>query len=252
MPLALTAALKRDRLLVAGALALVVGLAWLITARLALDMRWMMLGPAGWTAGYFAAMFAMWLVMMIGMMLPSAAPAILLFAALQGRSRVSGAGLFTAGYLACWAGFSLLATLAQWGLAEAGWLASPMMIRATPMLAAALFVAAAIYQLTPAKRACLRSCRSPAAFLTARRRTGTLGPFIMGLEHGAYCVGCCWGLMALLFAVGAMNLLWVAAVAAFVLAEKLLPGGEHIGRAGAIAMIGAAVWLLWAGHLSMS
>ena len=236
--------LKRERLLVAASLFVVAALAAATTARLALDMRWMVLGDAGWDAPYFAAMFLMWLVMMIAMMLPSAAPAILTFAALPATGGATTSAFFSAGYLAAWAGFSLVATTAQWLLAEGGWLASPMMIRATPTLAAVLFIVAGLYQLTPLKRACLSGCRSPVSFLLGRFRSGSSGAFRMGLEHGAACVGCCWGLMALLFTVGAMNLLWVAALAAWVLAEKLLPARWRIVEAGALAMIAAGVLIL--------
>lgn len=238
---------QRDRLIVATALALIAALAWIVTARLALDMRWMMLGDASWDAGYFVAMFLMWVVMMIAMMVPSAAPAILLFAALERGARLRNTSLFAIGYLVCWAAFGLLATLGQWALNQAGQLASPMMIRAAPAVGGVLLLGAGIYQLTPWKSACLRHCRSPAAFLTARWRPGRMGAFAMGLDHGAYCVGCCWALMALLFVVGAMNLVWVAALAAFVLVEKLLPAGAFVGRAGAMAMIAAGALLLWEG-----
>ena len=242
---ALESIVRRDHLIVATALALIAALAWIVTARLALDMRWMILGDAGWDARYFTAMFLMWFVMMIAMMVPSAAPAILLFAALERGARLRNASLFVLGYLVCWAGFSLLAALAQWALSEAGQLASPMMIRAVPAIGGALLLGAGIYQLTPWKSACLRHCRSPAAFLTAHWRPGRAGAVAMGLHHGAYCAGCCWALMALLFVVGAMHLLWVAALTAFVLAEKLLPAGVLIGRIGAIAMIAAGALLLW-------
>lgn len=236
---------KRDRAVVAVALALMIAIAWLVTARLALDMRWMRLGPSGWTPGYFAAMYAMWAVMMIGMMLPSAAPAILLFAALRQQARHSGAALFGAGYLACWAAFSLVATCAQWLLARAELLASPMMIQASSGLAASLFLVAGFYQLTPWKTACLAKCRAPAEFFAMHWRPGKLAAFWLGAQHGRYCMGCCWALMALLFAVGAMNLLWVAVLAAFVFAEKLFPGGERIARLSAVALICAALAFLW-------
>ena len=236
--------LKRERLLVAASLFIVAALAATMTARLALDMRWMVLGDAGWDAPYFIAMFLMWLVMMIAMMLPSAAPAILTFAALPATGGVGTSAFFSAGYLTAWAGFSLMATTAQWLMAEGGWLASPMMIRATPTLAAVLFIVAGLYQLTPLKRACLSGCRSPLSFLLGRFRSGAWGAFRMGLEHGAACVGCCWGLMALLVTAGAMNLLWVAALAAWVLAEKLLPARWRIVETGALAMIVAGVFIL--------
>lgn len=239
------AGLKRDRALVATALVLIAALSWATVARLATDMSWMMLDASGWDAGYIRAMFLMWVVMMVAMMLPGAAPAILLFAALERRAKLGGTALFTAGYLSSWTAFSLIATLAQWALNEAGQLASPMTIRATPAVGALLLMVAGVYQYTPSKHACLMRCRSPAAFLAERWRAGRFGAFLMGLEHGAYCVGCCWALMVLLFAAGAMNLLWAAALAAFVLAEKLAPAGVPVARVGAVAMIGAGGLLLW-------
>jgi predicted metal-binding membrane protein len=247
MPDAIRFLLKHERLVVAGSLVLVTALAAVVTVRLALDMRWMIVGDAGWDVSYFIAMFLMWLVMMVAMMVPSAAPMILAFTALPRQGRVGISAVFAAGYLTCWAAFSLTATAAQWALAQAGLLASPMMIRATPTLAAALFVGAGLYQFTPLKHACLGHCRSPLSFLVGHWRPGRAGAYRMGLDHGAYCVGCCWALMALLFAVGAMNLLWVAAIAAYVLAEKLLPAGFPIARAGAVAMIATGVFLLTRG-----
>jgi predicted metal-binding membrane protein len=178
-------------------------------------------------------------------MLPSAAPAILLFTALRQQARYSGAALFTGGYLACWAAFSLVATSAQWLLARAELLASPMMIQASSGLAASLFVVAGFYQLTPWKTACLARCRAPAEFFAAHWRPGKLAAFWLGARHGLYCIGCCWALMALLFAVGVMNLLWVAALAAFVFVEKLFPGGERIARLSAVALIGTGLAFLW-------
>jgi predicted metal-binding membrane protein len=107
-----------------------------------------------------------------------------------------------------------------------------------------LLIAAGVYQFSPLKQACLRACRSPFAFVLNHWRDGWFGALRMGLEHGAYCIGCCAVLMALLFLAGAMNLLWVAALAAFVFAEKLLPGGVWFGRAGGVAMLGFGVVLV--------
>jgi predicted metal-binding membrane protein len=179
------------------------------------------------------------------MMIPSAAPAILLLASLRrhaGAAAVGPALLFAGGYLAAWTTFSLAATSLQWWLAENA-LLSPAMASEGSLLAGALFIAAGIYQLTPLKAACLTKCRDPARFLVERRRDGALGAFLMGLDHGTYCVGCCWALMALLFAFGVMNLLWVAAIAAFVLVEKLLPVGARVASLAGIAMMGVGVAL---------
>ena len=226
--------LARDRRIVAGALVAIVVLAW---ADL-LGMGDMGASPAHWTRGYFAAMFVMWAVMMAGMMIPSAAPTILLFASLRryaGAAAAAHAILFAMGYLALWTAFSAGATAAQWWLSERSLLSGEMSSDG-PILAGALFVVAGLYQLTPLKAACLAKCRSPAQFLVERRREGASGAFVTGADHGLYCLGCCWALMALLFAFGVMNLVWVAALAAFVLLEKLLPAGPAAARVAGMAM----------------
>jgi predicted metal-binding membrane protein len=114
---------------------------------------------------------------------------------------------------------------------------SPMMAASSPRVGGAILLAAGVYQLTPFKRACLTHCRSPLGFLMTHWRGGTRGALLMGLRHGAYCLGCCWALMGVLFAVGVMNLLWVAALTVFVLVEKSGPAGIVIARAAGAAMI---------------
>lgn len=198
-------------------------------------------------------LFVMWWIMMIGMMLPSAAPMILTFAAVNRRRRARDqpyvpTALFVAGYLLAWGGFSLVATLAQWGL-ESVALLSPMAMAATvPWLAAALLLAAGLYQFTPLKNACLGFCRSPFDFVVNHWRDGPSGALRMGLGHGLYCLGCCWILMALLFVGGVMNLFWVAALTAIVLVEKLLPFGAWTARIAGVALIGWGLALLLAGR----
>ena len=195
-----------------------------------------------------AWVFAMWWVMMLGMMLPSAAPMILTFAALQRRKRERDqpyvpTAMFVAGYLVVWGVFSLAATTAQWALQQ-GALLSPMLALTSPLAGGVLFILAGIYQLTPLKNACLRQCRSPFAFVLNHWRDGRYGALRMGASHGIYCLGCCWVLMALLFAVGVMNLIGVAAIAALVFVEKLLRGGVWVGRVGGGAMAAFGAWLL--------
>ena len=201
----------------------------------------MMMAPA-WTPGYAALVVIMWVVMMAAMMLPSAASAILLVAALM-RQRGDGRQLraswvFACGYLAVWFGFSLMAAVLQWGLDQAG-LLSDTMVSGSVVLAGLLLIAAGIYQWTPWKQACLRQCRSPFELLTRYWRQGALGPAWAGVRHGAYCLGCCWMLMALLFVGGLMNILWIAALAILVFVEKLLPFGPRASRVAGAAMI---VW----------
>jgi predicted metal-binding membrane protein len=203
-------------------------------------------GSAIW--GGSVVVFAMWTVMMIAMMLPSAAPTILLFAAVF-RSRASTAAfppvaIFAAGYVLVWTAFSAVAATAHLTLRRAA-LISPTLRATSAVLAALLLVAAGVYQFTPLKGACLRNCRSPVQFLTRHWRSGAAGALRLGVLHGGYCVGCCWVLMGLLFVGGAMNLWWVAALAVFILVEKTAFLGAWGGRiasgtglvlAGAVAL----------------
>ncbi len=151
--------------------------------------------------------------------------------------------LFTLGYVAVWLGFSLVATISQWGLSEIA-LLSQTMVSTSGYLAAALFALAGLYQLTPLKQACLVRCRSPIQFLSTYWKQGDVGAVRMGLHHGSYCVGCCWLLMGLLFFGGVMNLLWVAAIAVFVLLEKVVPHGLWLSRVSGVLMIGFSLHLL--------
>ena len=188
----------------------------------------------------FAATFAMWAIMMVAMMLPSVAPTILAFAAVQRRSKsafaaAADAMLFAAGYFALWTIFSLVATAAQWGLAKAQLLSPEMTITST-ILGAALFIAAGGYQFTAMKVTCLAKCRAAQLPVEPRR-----APLIMGLEHGVACVGCCWVLMTLLFVFGVMNLLWVAAVALYVLVERLYVRGPNAAAVAGLVMVASGV-----------
>ena len=150
---------------------------------------------------------------------------------------------FTAGYLLVWTAFSAGAALAQWALHQAAML-SPTMTTSSARLSGAILIAAGVYQLTPFKGACLTHCRSPLGFLMSHWREGTAGALRMGIEHGTYCLGCCWALMSVLFVVGVMNLVWVAAMTFFVLVEKIGPAGAFVARVAGVAMIasGALVW----------
>ncbi len=247
-PFALATVLKRDRAMVLVGLLGVAALAWLYLVDLTLGMGDMPKAvgeavttarTAPWSGLDLALMFVMWAVMMVGMMLPGAAPMILLFAAVNRKKREQAkpfvpTAIFALGYLAVWTAFSGLATGLQWGLQRAA-LVSPSMESTGAVLGGLIFFAAGIYQWTPLKHACLRKCQSPIGFLARRWREGPRGALAMGLEHGAYCVGCCWVLMALLFAGGVMNLAWVALLALFVMVEKLAPRGPWPPRiAGAL------------------
>jgi predicted metal-binding membrane protein len=232
--------LSRERWIVGLSLAGVIAAAWLYLWHDAHSMRHP--APVVLTA-------AMWVVMMAGMMLPSAAPTVLLYASMVRKNTERGTALapvalFVGGYGLVWAGFGVAAALVH-ALLEHAALLTPMMELASDRMTGALLVAAGLYQWTPLKNACLSKCRSPVQFLMMHWRPGTAGALRMGMAHGAYCVGCCWMLMLLLFAVGVMELLWVALLTAFVLVEKLLPGGRLASRAAGAALIllGGAVLL---------
>jgi len=211
-----------------------------------MDMSAMQMpGFYGWGFSTALLLFLMWAVMMIAMMVPSAVPMVQAFLAVKERRKNSSrqfvpAGVFLLGYIVVWTAFSAAATLAQWGLHKAAVL-SPMMVATSPLVSGGLLLAAGVFQWTPLKHACLRGCRSPLSFLMGEWREGTAGAFRMGLRHGAYCVGCCWALMALLFVVGVMNLVWIAVIAVFVMAEKVLPRGELLGHIGGVALVGAGI-----------
>ncbi len=201
-----------------------------------------------WTAADFALNIAIWWVMMPGMMLPSAAPMILTFATVNRRKRTRGqpfvpTAVFTTGYLIAWGLFGIAATVADWGLEQTA-LMSPMTQRLSPALGAAVVIVAGVYQLTPFKYVCLTNCRSPVDFVLNHWRDGAVGALRMGFEHGLYCLGCCWFLMALLFAAGTINLLWMAAITAFVLVEKLFPAGQWIARGSGLVMMAFGLYLL--------
>jgi predicted metal-binding membrane protein len=166
---------------------------------------------------------------------------ILLYAAVNRKARERGApfvptGVFALGYLAAWGVFSLLAVALQWGLERTALLSS-MMVGTSIVLGGLLLIAAGAWQLTPLKHACLKHCRSPLHFLSHHWRKGRWGAFRMGAEHGAFCLGCCWFLMGLLFYGGVMNLYWIVGLAAFVLLEKTAPAGHWIGSAAGVGLI---------------
>lgn len=240
--------LRRDRRVAVLALGAVVVLAWsYLLLGAGTDMETAMADaampmPGPWSLGHAALMALMWALMMLAMMLPSAAPMILLYATVSRRRDPERGGhralTFALGYAAVWGGFALAATAAQWALERAA-LLTPAMALGSAVSASLLFIGVGVYQFTPLKQACLRHCRSPLEFLVGRWRGGDGGAFIMGAQHGAYCLGCCWALMVLLFIGGVMNLAWIAGLALFVLMEKLMPGGLLAGR---ILGLGLIVW----------
>jgi predicted metal-binding membrane protein len=199
-----------------------------------------------WTGGDLFFTFLMWAVMMVGMMSGAATPVVLLFAAAQSRRGQRGVSTLLAfglGYIALWVGFSAFATAAQWSLHQLK-LLSPALAASSPTFGGAILVGAGIYQLTPLKGTCLRHCQSPLGFLLTNWRDGLLGALQMGMRHGAYCLGCCWALMGVLFVVGVMNLVWVAALTGFVLLEKTGPAGVAVARVAGVGMVAFGLVLI--------
>lgn len=260
----LESVLKRDRSIILTALILLTVLAWADLIRLnattstvagmtpmpALPGMTMGPLPQPFAPANLALTFAMWAVMMVGMMAPSSAPMILLYARTGRQARAEGAlfsatGWFAGGYLAAWCAFAALASLAQASLSQAE-LITPMLVANNRFFVAALLLAAGVYQWLPLKNRCLAQCQSPVAFLQRAGgfRRDIKGAFILGLKHGSFCIGCCWALMALLFVGGAMNLLWIAALAIFVLLEKLLIWRRNLTRAAGLGCIAAALIFL--------
>ncbi len=245
----------RDRMAIVFSLAGVTALAWVYLLVLAgsmssmgagdSDMTRTIMAPRPWKMVDGLFMFVMWAIMMVGMMLPSAAPMTLLYAGMVRKAERQGTPMaptaaFVSGYLAMWCLFSVVATLAQWGLHEAAML-SPMMMAKNQVFSAALLIVAGVYQLSPWKTVCLDHCRAPAHFIAEHWRPGASGAFRLGLHHGAFCLGCCWALMGLLFVGGVMNLLWIAAIAIFVFMEKVLPVSIWKVRVGWFAGMGLIV-----------
>lgn len=263
--------LRRERRIVLAGLLLITGLAWawvLVgsgTGMSAFHMTtWRFPPPLhdgmveNWTIGYAVVMFFMWWIMMIAMMTPSAAPLVLLYARAYRHEQRLGklpegtvpTFVFVLGYLLSWACFSLVATGLQWGLERAGLLHQMWMWSINPYLTAALLIAAGLYQFTPLKLACLQHCRSPAQYLAEHFQPGAPGALRLGWKHGLYCLGCCWFLMALLFAGGIMNLLWIAGLAIYVLLEKLAPQGQLIARVAGLAMVLVGLWVAVRGYVA--
>ena len=240
---------RRDRIAIISGLLGVTALAWTYLIVMASGMDMPAAEAAGraalklhaWKALDFGLMFLMWAVMMVGMMLPTEIPMTLIHAAVGRKAArqaapVAPTAAFVSGYVVMWTLFSVGATVAQLALEQAA-LLSPRLVSTRPALGAALLVATGLYQFTPLKTACLDHCRSPVHFISKHWRPGSGGAFRMGIEHGAYCLGCCWVLMGLLFFGGVMNLLWIAAITGFVLLEKLLPAGRLASRVAGLALI---------------
>jgi predicted metal-binding membrane protein len=222
---------------------------WVVTID---RMRGMDAGP-GTDLGGLAWFTGVWVTMTAAMMLPSTGPMVLMVrtaAANRGRLAPSAVtSLFGLGYLAAWTAYGLAAYGVFRVLAahHPGFLAWD---REGPLVAGSAVAAAGLYQLTPLKRACLRHCRTPVHFVMHRWRDGAAGAAAMGVEHGGWCLGCCFGLMLVLFAVGVMSIGWMAAVAAVIFAEKVLPGGARLTAPVAVCLVAVGALIAFApGHV---
>jgi predicted metal-binding membrane protein len=261
------AVLRRDRLLVVVALALLTILAWSYLLWLSahmdtggMDMSGFRMIPSGmgdmvpahtpWAAWEFAFVYAMWTVMMVGMMTPSTAPMLLMYARVGRQTETKGRPLaatvwFAIGYFLVWAAFALFATLVQWAL-ERSALLDFTMASTSNVLGGLLFVVAGLYQWTRLNDLCLAQCQRPFAFVMGHGgyRRDAPGCVMLGLRHGAYCVGCCWTLMALLIVGGVMNVLWIVLLALFALLERVTSMGRLIARLAGIVLVAAGAWLV--------
>jgi predicted metal-binding membrane protein len=217
--------LRHERVLIVCSVALLTALGWAFLLRGA---------PMTTMEPPLAALIAMWWLMMLAMMLPSATPIILLYArvrqAREGDAAVAQTWVFLVGYLAVWLMFSILAALAQR-------VTDSSMVLRSRTAQCAVFIVAGLYQLSPLKSACISQCRSPGQFISRHWRAGWLGAVRLGVLHGAYCLGCCWMLMGLLFVGGVMNLVWVVGLTILVAAEKLMPGPSVLPKISGVAFI---------------
>ena len=237
-----------EQILLWSGLAALTALAWLYLVRMpmatqdlgGLGTRMLSALPARWAD--WPLTFLMWAVMMVAMMVPSASPMVMAYAriaAVRGGRPALRVWSFVTGYVAVWTIFSAVATAIQIALQHHAMISNALIT--TPLIGAIILAAAGIYQLTPLKQACLGRCQSPIGFFMTHWRDGATGALRMGLQHGAFCVGCCWMLMALLFVAGVMNLAWVAVISAFVLLEKATPWGRAIANASGGALIAGAI-----------
>jgi predicted metal-binding membrane protein len=254
--------IQRDRVIVLAGLLLIAAVGWGYLVQEARGMNltgvcccagMKMSGPdaSPWSGLALIPLFLMWSEMMVVMMLPSAAPTLLLFASvnrrrLERQEPFVPVTIFLLGYLTIWTLFSAGASLIQWAMHGTA-LLSPLMVGTSPRLGALILIVAGVFQWTPFKRSCLSHCHSPLTFLLKEWKEGRRAAFAMGLKHGAYCTGCCWALMLILFVVGVMSIAWVAALTMLVLIEKTLPKNFRPERFTGLILIAWGIWLLGQG-----
>ncbi len=240
---------RRETFLIPFLLVAVMALAWAFVVWAIANMnaplvRLMMPSTAAWSPLELFWVWVMWAVMMGAMMLPSAMPMILTYRrVVSGRGHPVDTFYFALAYLLVWIGFSVVAALLQGGLQAIGVL-SPMLILKANWISGGLLVLAGLFQWTPLKQRCLAVCRTPVGFLTTEWRPGAKGALLMGLRHGAYCLGCCWAVMALLFVFGVMNLVAIIGIATLVAVEKLLPHGDNLSKIGGVLLVGWGLLLI--------
>ncbi len=247
----LESVLAQDRTVVLGGLAGVSGLAWAYSISEATGIHWTdahLPHASAWDTRVFAVVFIMWSVMMVAMMVPSASPVVLAYAALHrkqgtGQRPLGAVTAFVVGYVVVWTMFSAAATVAQWSLHRAA-LISAFGASTSAPFGGGLLVVAGVFQWTSLKSACLTHCRSPFLFFMTSWREGTAGAFKMGLEHGVFCLGCCWALMGLMFFAGVMNIYWLAGLSILVLVEKAVPSGVRLGKLAGAVMIGWGIYVV--------
>lgn len=245
---------RRDPILVITGMVILSVLAWLyllIASRSthAMDHAVAMPQSTSWSLPLLALGILMWTVMMIAMMLPTAMPMVLSYLRVQRQRQPEQQAqkltwLLIGGYLLAWTLFSVLAALAGWALHGLGLLSAPMG-SAAPSLTGAFLLAAGVFQWSGVKEACLTKCRSPLNFLLNNWRQGSGGALLMGLQQGVFCVACCWLLMLLMLVGGVMNLAWMAAIAIYVLAEKIAPRIRLLSRLTGVGLVAAGV--MWMG-----
>jgi predicted metal-binding membrane protein len=226
-------------------LALLLGaaIAWAIVVQQSLAMGSMMQGMASMSAepASLLVFLPLWVSMMVAMMFPAIAPVVSLFATLSQRRRTAGEAaaptwLFLTGYLVVWSLFGLGAYLLSLIVPALGMMATGLRMD-QPVAAGIVLGLAGLYQLSPLKQVCLRHCRSPLSVILHGWQAGWAGAFRMGFVHGGYCLGCCWGLMLVLFAVGLMNLAWMIILTVVIFLEKVVPYGPWVSKLSAIVLI---------------
>ncbi|UCF37430.1 MAG: DUF2182 domain-containing protein [Acidobacteriota bacterium] len=231
---------SRDRTIVLAGIGALTALSWFYTIQMSLDVSHMAMGHHGHAHEGFFYTFIMWSIMMVAMMTPTATPMVLTFARINRKRRNRGqpyvaTSVFLAGYLVVWVLFSAVAAFAQLELQEIA-LVNAMLASSSPIFSGILLLTAGVFQWTPLKQACLKHCRTPLSFILTDWKEGTTGAFQMGLKHGVFCTVCCWFLMALLFVLGVMNILWMALITGITLVEKVVPWGDKFSRVAGVVL----------------